>query len=59
MYPDFKKFQCDELRRHIGIALLHRISPLPQIQMKFKGQADDFANGNDFVQANLGPNAER
>ena len=44
--------------RGFGGPVLHRISPSPQIQMKFKGQADDFANGNDFVQANLGPNAE-
>lgn len=58
MYPDFKPFTCDELKKHIRVVLLQGISPSPRVSMKFKLQKVDFANDNDFVRNNLGPNAE-
>ena len=59
LYPDYEQFTCNELKRHLGVIILHGISPSPRVAMKFHTQQDDFANGNDFVRANLGPNAER
>ena len=58
-YPDFKPFTVHELRQHIGVRILHGLSPSPRIEMKFSPQAKDPINGNDFVSRSLGPNATR
>ena len=59
IYPDFVPFDVRELKQHIGVRILHGISPSPRLEMKFKSQRDDEVNGNDFVYRNLGPNAAR
>jgi len=59
LYPDYKPFTCNKLKKHIGVVLLNGISPFPQISLKFHNQKADFVNGNDFIKNNLGPNAER
>ena len=58
-YPDYKNFSCEELRKHIGIYILHGIAPSPQLQLKFKTQTQNFANGSDFVVRHFGPNIDR
>ena len=57
--PDYEQFACDELKRHLGAIMLHGMPLSPRAAMKFHAQQDNFTNGNDFVRANLGPNAER
>ena len=58
-YPDYKPFTVHELRKHIGVRILHGLSPSPRIEMKFSPQAKDTINGNNFVARSLGPNAIR
>ena len=38
LYPDWKLFTVPELRRHIGVRMLHGIAPSPQLSMKFRFQ---------------------
>ena len=59
IYPDFVPFDIEELKQHIGVRILHGISPSPRLKMKFRSHKDDEVNGNDFVYRNLGPNAAR
>ena len=59
LYPDWTPFTIKELHQHIGIRMLHGISPTPQLAMKFKSQTEDVVNGNDFVHRCFGPNAVR
>ena len=59
LYPDFTPFTVKELRQHIGVRILHGLSPSPRVEMKFDNQAKDPVNGNDFVSNSLGPNATR
>ena len=58
-YPDFTPFNPKEFRQHLGVRLLHGISPSPRIAMKFQSQQQNDVNGNDFVARSLGPNATR
>ena len=53
-YENFVSFSTNELMQHIGLYLLQAVSPSPQIEMKFRSQADDLANGNDFVHHSFG-----
>jgi hypothetical protein len=59
IYPDFIPFKPDELRQHIGVYILHGLSPSPQLTMKFQSQNVDPVNGNDFVHRSLGPTGLR
>ena len=45
-YSDFKDFTKRELMAHLGVYLLHSISPSPLIEMKYKHHADDPVNGS-------------
>ena len=36
MYKNFVNFSKEEIMSHLGLYLLHSISPSPQIEMKFK-----------------------
>ena len=56
LYPDWKPFSTQELCQHIGVRMLHGISPTPQLSMKFKPQSEDAVNGNNFVYRCMGPN---
>ena len=58
-YTDYKDFTVTELRQHIGLYVLHGISPSPRIEYKFKSQGEDKVHGNDFVFRSFGTNAER
>ena len=45
-YSDFKDFTKRELMAHLGVYLLHSISPSPLIEMKYKHHAEDPVNGS-------------
>ena len=47
-YTGFKYFTKRELMAHLGVYLLHSIYPSPQIEMKFKCNAEDPVNGSDI-----------
>ena len=48
IYKNFKNFSKSELMSHLGLYLFHAISPAPQIEFKFKSQAEDPINGSDL-----------
>ena len=58
-YPDFYPFTPDEMRRHLGMYIVHDLSPSPEVSMKFKTQSEDDINRDDFVNRSLGPQAVR
>ena len=45
-YKGFKDFTKKEMMAHLGVYLLHGISPPPQIDMKFISSLDDPVNGS-------------
>ena len=45
-YADFIDFSKCELMSHLSLYLLHAISPSPQLDMKFKIEAEDLVNGS-------------
>ena len=47
-YSGFKDLTKRELMAHLGVYLLHSISPSPQIEMKFEYHAEDPVNGSDI-----------
>ena len=49
IYPDFKPFIPKELRKHLGVYIVHVLSPTLLFNMKFQSQTEDDINGNDFV----------
>ena len=57
MYPDYTPFTNDELRKHIGLYMVHGLAPSPQVSMKSTLQEQDEINRNDFVKQILGPAA--
>ena len=59
IYPDFKPFIPEELRKHLGVYILHGLSPTPELNMNLQSQAEDNINGNEFVKRCLGPAAAR
>lgn len=59
IYSDFKPFSENEIRQHIGLYMFNGISPSPRVEMKFRPQAIDPTNGNDFIYNSFGVNAER
>ena len=59
IYPDFKPFIPEELRKHLGVYIVPGLSPTPELNMKFQSQAEDDINGNDFVKRCLVPSAVR
>ena len=46
-----------EIRQFIGARTMHGLAPSPRLKMKFRSQADDDVNGNDFINRCVGPNA--
>ena len=44
-YKGFEDFTKKEIMAHLGVYLLHGISPAPQIEMKFNSSLDDHVNG--------------
>ena len=59
VYPDYIPFYNDGLRKHIGVYMVHGLSPSPHVSMKFNSQQEDDINGNDFIKRSLGPAAVR
>jgi hypothetical protein len=47
-YANFKPFSMKEVRSHLGLYLLHGLSPSPRVEMKFRSQEEDPVNGNDM-----------
>ena len=47
-YSRFINFTKDEIMSHLGLYLLHSISPSPQIDMKFKSVYEDPVNGSNL-----------
>ena len=45
---NFKDFHSEEIIAHLGLYLLHGISPAPQIEIKFQSSFDDPVNGSDL-----------
>ena len=41
-------FSKDEIIVHLGLYLLHSISPSPQIEIRFKSKHEDPVNDSDF-----------
>ena len=58
-YKDFKPFSCKEMRQFLGLYVLNGLTPSPRMEMKFKPQAVDPVQGNDFVYRNMGGNTAR
>ena len=59
LYPDYVSFTLDELRRHLGVYILHGLSPSPEVDMKFQTQSEYDINGNNFLNQCLGTSAVR
>ena len=59
MYPDWKPFTTKEIKQHLGLYMLHGLSPSPRVEYKFQPQRVDPVHGNDFVHSSFGPNAAR
>ena len=59
IYPDFKPFILEYLRKHLGVYIVHGLSPTQEFNMKFQSQSEDNINGNDFVKRCIGPAAVR
>ena len=57
--PSYVPFTVEEMKKFIGLFVLHGLSPSPQIQQKFKPQSADPVNGNDLVFHAFGRNAEK
>mmetsp|Transcript_10595 Transcript_10595/g.12010 ORF Transcript_10595/g.12010 Transcript_10595/m.12010 type:complete len:341 (-) Transcript_10595:756-1778(-) len=55
-YPDFVDFTPIEIRQHFSVYIHQSLSPCPRVEMKFKSQAEDKVNGNDFVANTLRQN---
>ena len=55
-YPDFVDFTPYEIRQHFAVYIHQSLSPAPQVEKKFKTQAHDKINGNDFIANSLGQN---
>ena len=47
-YNGFKYFTKKEMMAHLGVYLLHGISPAPQIDMKFISSLDDPVKGSNL-----------
>jgi len=58
-YKDFKPFSCKDIRQYLGLYIINGLSPSPRMEMKFKPQAVDPVQGNDYIVNHLGANAER
>ena len=43
-YKGFKYFTTKEIMAHLGVYLLHGISPAPKIEMKFNSSQDNPVN---------------
>ena len=55
-YQEFKNFIPKDIRQHVGIYILHRLSISPQEEMKFKTYRTDKVHGNCFIYNLFGPN---
>jgi Transposase IS4 len=58
IYQDFKPFTPREIEKHLAIYFVNGLNPSPQVEMKFRQQAFDPIQGNDFVWKQMGPGAK-
>ena len=54
VYPEYTNFSPSEIKSFLGLYLLNALNPSPQINMKFKSQAEDTINGNDLCHERFG-----
>ena len=59
LYPYCISFTPGKLRRHLGVYIVHIMSPSLEVIMKFQTHSEDDINGNNFVNRYLGPSAVR
>ena len=57
-YPDFKPFTPREIEKHLAVYFVNGLNPSPQVEMKFRQQAHDPIQGNDFIWKQMGPGAK-
>ena len=48
IYPDFKPFTLEEVKKFVALYILQGLSPSLQIKQKFKPQHEDPVNGNNL-----------
>ena len=53
-YSRFVSFTKLEVMAHLGLYLLHSISPSPQVEMKFKSEVEDPVNGSNLCSSVFG-----
>lgn len=58
IYPDWKPFSRDEIRKHLGLYILNGVAPSPQIAFKSQSQIQDPIYGNDMIREAFGTNAK-
>jgi Transposase IS4 len=59
LYPGFVDFNPQEIEQHIGLYILHGLTPSPHVEMKFNRQDVDPVNGNDLCARVFGSNAKK
>ena len=60
LYPgDFQGFTPFEIRNYIGLYMLQRLSPSPQVKQKFWPQSVNLINGSDLCFKVFGKNADK
>lgn len=58
IYPDWKPFSRDEIRKHLGLYIFNGVAPSPQIAFRFRSQIQDPIYGNDMIREAFGTNAK-
>jgi len=58
IYPEFTPFSPQEIKSFLGLYVLHGLTPLPQVKMKFKSQLEDPVCSSDICHAVFRKNAE-
>lgn len=58
IYPDWKPFSRDEIRKHLGLYIFNGVAPSPQIAFRSQSQIQDPIYGNDMIREAFGTNAK-
>jgi hypothetical protein len=59
IYQGFEPFKTEDVKRFIGLMMLHGLAPSPRMSYKFRDQETDPVNGNDLVKESFGKNSEK
>ena len=57
IYPEWRPFTREKIRRHLGLYIFNGIAPVPQINLRFNSQAKDPIHGNDIIREAFETNA--